>query len=57
LKKQGDELEVTQKIYAVRVKTMVNDQFRRNKLRGIAEGIIKLRPEKAGDEIVAKPFS
>ena len=54
--KLGDELEVPQKIYAVRMKTMVNDQFRRNKLakqmRGIAEGTIKLCPEKPGGEIV-----
>ena len=59
LSKLGDELEVPQKIYAVRMKTMVNDQFRRNKLakqmRGIAEGTIKLRPEKPGGEIVVKP--
>ena len=59
LSKLGDELEVPQKIYAVRMKTMVNDQFRRNKLakqmRGIAEGTIKLRPEKPGGEIIVKP--
>ena len=59
LSKLGDELEVPQKIYAVRMKTMVNDQFRRNKLakqmRGIAEGTIKLRPEKPGGEIIIKP--
>jgi len=59
LSKLGDELEVPQKIYAVRMKIMVNDQFRRNKLakqmRGITEGTIKLRPEKPGGEIVVEP--
>jgi hypothetical protein len=41
------------------MKTMVNDQFRRNKLAkqmwGIVDGTIKLRPEKPGGEIVVKP--
>ena len=58
LQKLGDELEVPQKIYAVRMKTMVNDQFRKNKLakqmQEVVDRMIKLHPEKPGGGIVVK---
>ena len=48
MKKLGNELSVPQQLFAVRMRTMVNGQFRRNRLarqNNIAEGKLKLRPE------------
>ena len=49
LRKLGGDLSIPQQIFAVRMRTMVNDQFRRNKLakrmKEIADGKLKLRPE------------
>lgn len=62
LKKLGAQLSIPQQIFAVRMRTMVNDQFMRNKLarqmRDIADGKLRLRPENPGDpkaEVVCKP--
>ncbi|KAN0086798.1 hypothetical protein V8E54_000486 [Elaphomyces granulatus] len=62
LKRLGAQLSIPQQIFAVRMKTMVNDQFMRNKLarqmKDIADGKLRLRPENPGDpkaEVVCKP--
>ena len=58
LKKLGDELSVPQQIFAVRLRTMVNDQFMRNalakRMREIADGKLKLRPEHPNATVVCK---